>query len=188
MLRFDAPEADMNYLEIIDRHYQDNPDLRSLLIRHSEDVARKAISIARRHAELDIDRKFVLEAAMLHDIGIFKTNATDIHCFGPEPYLCHGIIGAELLRSEGLLRHALVCERHTGAGLTKKEILVQRLPLPSADFLPVSIEEQLICFADCFFSKKKPEKEKPVEAIRRKMKKFGRRSLKQFDAWCEMFL
>jgi len=181
-------ESDMNYLEIIDRHYKDNPDLRSLLIRHSEDVARKALSAAQHYHELDIDLQFVFEAAMLHDIGIFKTSAPEIHCFGGEQYLRHGILGAELLRNEGWPRHALVCERHTGAGVTKEEIAAQRLPLPFADFLPVSIEEQLICFADCFFSKTKPEKEKPVEAIRRKMRKFGRRSLKQFDAWCEMFL
>jgi uncharacterized protein len=179
--------ADINYQEIIDRYYRDNPDLRALLIRHSEDVARKALDVAQRHTELDIDRQFILEAAMLHDIGIFKTDAPEIHCFGTESYLLHGICGAEILRNEGLPRHALVCERHTGAGLTKKEIAKQCLPLPHADFIPVSIEEQIICFADCFFSKTKPEKEKSVDAIRRKMEKFGKRSQEQFDAWCEMF-
>jgi uncharacterized protein len=162
--------------------------LRGLLIRHSSDVAHKALAIAQRHPELDIDRQFVFEAAMCHDIGIFKTSAPDIYCFGREPYLHHGIIGAELMRNEGWPRHALVCERHTGAGLTKKEIAAQRLNLPSADFMPVSIEEQVICFADCFFSKTKPEKETPVRTIRWKMGKFGRRPLKQFDLWCEMFL
>ena len=177
----------MNYLEIIDKHYKDNPDLRGLLIRHSEDVARKALSIAQRHPEPDIDQQFILEAAMLHDIGIIKTSAPGIHCFGPAPYLLHGVLGAEIVRNEGFSRHALVCERHTGAGLTKKEIAKQRLPLPYADFMPVSIEEQIICFADCFFSKTKPEKEKSVDAIRRKMEKFGKRSQEQFDAWCEMF-
>ncbi|MDR0311385.1 MAG: HDIG domain-containing protein [Acidobacteriota bacterium] len=178
----------MDYLEIIDRHYRDSPDLRGLLLRHSEDVARKALDAAKRHPELNVDQQFVLEAAMLHDIGIFKTSAPGIHCFGSEPYLRHGIIGAELLRNEGWPKHALVCERHTGAGLTKGEIVAHRLPLPPSDFRPVSMEEQLICFADCFFSKAKPEKEKSVESLRRKMKKFGRRSLKQFNAWCEMFL
>ena len=178
----------MNYLEIIDRYYNDNPALCGLLLRHSEDVARKALDAAKRRPELNIDQQFVLEAAMLHDIGIFKTNAPEIHCFGSEPYLRHGILGAELLRNEDLPKHAIVCERHTGAGLTKKEIVEFHLPLPPADFVPVSIEEQLICFADCFFSKAKSEKEKSVESIRRKMKKIGRRSLKQFDKWCEMFL
>ena len=178
----------MNYMEIIDRYYKDNTDLRGILIRHGEDVARKALDVAQRHPSLGADRGFVLEAAMLHDIGIFKTNAPGIHCFGSEPYLNHGILGADLLRNEGLPRHALVCERHTGAGLTKKEIIVQRLPLPPVDFMPVSLEEQVICFADCFFSKTKPDKEKSVESIRKKMKKYGSRSLKQFDVWCEMFL
>jgi len=178
----------MNYLEIIDRYYSGNPDLNDLLIRHSADVAHKALAITQNHPELNIDRQFVFEAAMLHDIGIFKTNAPDIYCFGHEPYLCHGVIGAELMRNEGRPRHALVCERHTGAGLTKEEIIAQSLPLPPADFIPVSIEEQLICFADCFFSKTKPEKKHSVQDIRRKIEKFGDRPLKQFDIWCELFL
>ena len=178
----------MNCLEIIDRYYHDNRDLRVLLIRHSEDVACKALDIARLHPELDIDREFVFEAAMLHDIGIFKTSAPEIYCFGNEPYLRHGISGAELLRGEGLPRHALVCERHIGVGLTKEEIAARQLPLPPVDFLPVSLEEQLVCFSDCFFSKTKPDKEKSVESLRRKMEKFGTRQLKQFDTWCELFL
>jgi len=178
----------MNYMEIIERYYPDNPKLRNLLIRHSTDVAHKALDVAQRHPELDVDRQFIHEAAMLHDIGIFKTRAPGILCFGREPYLCHGVIGADLMRKEGFTQHALVCERHTGAGLTKDEIAAQHLPLPLKDFMPVSMEEQLICFADCFFSKTKPCEEISVEIIRQKMKKFGNRPLKQFDVWCEMFL
>ena len=44
-------------------------------------------------------------------------------------------------------------KRHTGAGLTKKEIIEQELPLPQQDFLPETTEEKLICYADKFFSK-----------------------------------
>ena len=178
----------MDHLELIDKYYHDNNNLRSLLIRHSSDVAHKAMDIARRHPELEIDTQFLFEAAMCHDIGIFKTDAPEIHCFGREPYMRHGILGAELMRSKGWYRHALVCERHIGAGLTKEEIRAQNLPLPPTDFVPVGTEEQIICFADCFFSKTKPTGEKTLGAVRIKMKKFGTRTLKQFDAWCELFL
>ena len=54
---------------------------------------------------------------MLHDIGIIRCNAPGIQCFGNEPYICHGRIGAEMLRAEGFPHHARVCERHTGRGL-----------------------------------------------------------------------
>lgn len=84
-----------------------------ILMRHSRDVADRALLIADRHPELGLDRGFLEEAAMLHDIGVFRTDAPGIQCFGTEPYICHGMIGAEILRSEGCPRHARVCERHT---------------------------------------------------------------------------
>ena len=113
----------MNYQDIIDKYYPEENELKHILLVHSRSVADKALSIVDRHSDLHLDRQFVEEAAMLHDIGIFKCNAPSIQCFGEEPYVCHGRIGAELLRREGYPRHARVCERHTGAGLTKKEIV-----------------------------------------------------------------
>jgi len=178
----------MNYLEIIEKYYRKDSDLYNILISHSVDVTRKALDIVARHPELNVDLQFIREAAMIHDIGILKTDAPGIQCFGKEPYLRHSVIGAELMRREGYPKHAFVCERHTGAGLTRDEIIDQDLPLPHMDLMPVSMEEQLICFADCFFSKTKLGREKPVDDIRRKVRRFGKRSLRRFDAWVEMFL
>ena len=135
----------MNYQDIIDKYYPEENELKHILLVHSRSVADKALSIVDRHSDLHLDRQFVEEAAMLHDIGIFKCNAPSIQCFGEEPYVCHGRIGAELLRRKGYPRHARVCERHTGAGLTKKEIVEQGIPLPPQDFLPETEEEKLIC-------------------------------------------
>ena len=92
---------------------EDDGELRHILIVHSRSVAQKALQIVSLHPELNLDRDFIEEAAMLHDIGIIKTDAPGIHCHGTEPYIRHGILGAEMLRSEGLPRHARVCERHT---------------------------------------------------------------------------
>jgi len=178
----------MDYSQIIGKYYRKGSGLREILLSHSGDVARKALEVAARHPELGLDRRFLEEAAMLHDIGIFKTHAPSIKCFGKEPYLRHGVLGAELMRREGYPAHARVCERHTGAGLTKEEIAAQQLPLPHIDLVPESVEEQVICFADCFFSKTKLGMEKSVEDVRRKMQKFGDRSRGQFDAWCTSFL
>ena len=65
----------MNYKLIIDRYYKDNDELKDILLRHSKAVADKALAIADAHPELQLDRQFLLEAVMVHDIGIIKTNA-----------------------------------------------------------------------------------------------------------------
>lgn len=178
----------MDALSLINKYYSDNEDLRQLLIRHSEDVARKALEIAENHPELNIDKQFVYDAAMLHDIGIFMTDAHGIHCHGDKPYICHGTLGAELLRKEGLTKHARVAERHTGAGITAMEIKEQQLPLPEKDLLPETTEEKLICFADKFFSKSHPEKEKTLEGARRSLQKFGGGTIKRFEEMINLFL
>lgn len=178
----------MNPLEIIEKYYDKNSELYRILVDHSKDVTKKALSLAAKHPELNIDTQFVSEAAMLHDIGIFKTFAPDICCEGSEAYICHGYLGSELMMQEGFPRHALVCERHTGTGLSLDKIIERDLPVPHRDMRPVSIEEQLICFADKFFSKTHLGQERDVRKARVKLEKFGYDSLKQFDAWCKMFL
>ena len=177
----------MNPLDIINK-YCTSEEQRQILFMHSRAVADKALAIVRKHPEWAIDEQFIEEAALLHDIGIVQVNAPAIACQGTEPYICHGILGAAILRSEGLERHALVCERHTGTGLTLQQIIEQGLPLPHIDMQPVSMEEQIICFADKFFSKTRLDTEKSVEQARRSLEKFGADGLVKFDAWCSKFL
>jgi uncharacterized protein len=174
--------------DIIYKYYPKNNDLRRILVNHSFAVAEKALSIAGIHPEMKLDKTFIYEAAILHDIGIFKTNAPNIYCFGEFPYICHGYLGADLLRRENLPLHALVCERHTGAGLSKEYIISNNLPLPRRDMKPVSLEEQLICFADKFFSKTHLNKEKTLAKIKENLSKHGISSVKRFEEWCEIFL
>ena len=137
---------------------------------------------------MNLDTVFLEEAVMLHDIGIFLTHAPGIQCFGTEPYICHGYLGAGLVRKEGFPRHALVCERHTGAGLSLKDIMDQKLPVPHREMLPVSMEEQVICFADKFFSKTHLDREKTVEGARKSIAKYGDEGLQRFNNWCKLFL
>ena len=178
----------MDPLQVINKYYPTDDELRHILLVHSRSVADKALAIAARHPEMDLDLPFIDEAAMLHDLGIFLTDADGIHCHGTHPYICHGILGADLLRSEGYPRHALVCERHTGTGLTLAQIVAEGWPIPHRDMRPVTLEEQLICFADKFFSKTRLDVEKPPAQARHSLEKFGTEGLAVFDAWCGMFL
>lgn len=177
----------MDYNLIIQKYYNGNPELLKILLKHSKAVADKALAIAEAHPELPIDRQFVMEAAMVHDIGIIKTDAPDIQCFGTEPYIRHGVLGAEMMRAEGYPLHARVCERHTGAGLSLKEIEEQSLPLPHEDLLPETLEEKLICYADKFFSKTRLDREKTLEQAERSVAKHGEEGLQRFREMEEIF-
>ena len=177
----------MNYQAIIDKYYPEDNELKHILMKHSRSVADKALAIVDTHPELKANRLFVEEAAMLHDIGIFRCDAAGIQCYGTEPYICHGTIGAELLRAEGFPNHARVCERHTGAGLSLQEIERQNLPVPHRDLLPETIEEQIICYADKFFSKTKLTTEKTLEQAIHSLSKFGDEGVTRFVKWSKMF-
>lgn len=177
----------MDYQAIINKYYPEDNELRHILLVHSRAVADKALAIADRHPELSLDRQFIEEAAMLHDIGIVRCNAPGIQCFGTEPYICHGRIGADMLRAEGFPRHARVCERHTGAGITCSQIIAQKLPLPEQDFLPETMEEKIICYADKFFSKTHLDEEKTIEQAIASLSKFGEEGVARFREWVKMF-
>jgi len=177
----------MNFQQIIDQFYPEDNALKRLLIQHSQSVAQRALQIASYHPELQLDRNFLQEASMLHDIGIFRCDAAGIYCYGDQPYICHGIIGAQLLRELGYEKHARVCERHTGAGITRNEIIQQQLPLPHQDFLPETLEEQVICYADKFFSKSHPNEEKTPEQAMRSLAKFGEDSVQRFSEMMHKF-
>lgn len=178
----------MDPLELITPYYPADSEAYRILVAHSRNVADKALQIAREHPEMNLDLPFIEEAAMLHDIGMFRCHAPSIDCHGEADYICHGYLGAELVREAGYPRHALVCERHTGTGLSLQMIVDGNLPLPHREMLPVSMEEQLICFADKFYSKTKLDKEKPVDKIVRGLSKYGDETVKRFETWCKLFL
>lgn len=177
----------MDYNKIIEKYYTPGTDLYNIFMRHSRDVTRRALQIVDAHPELGADRQFVEEAAMLHDIGIVRCDAPGICCHGTEPYLRHGMIGAAMMREEGYDRHARVCERHTGAGLSLHDITSQNLPLPHQDFLPETPEEKVICYADKFYSKSNLQKVKTQEQAEKSLAKFGQEGLARFKTWEKLF-
>ncbi|MGL4993805.1 MAG: HD domain-containing protein [Bacteroidales bacterium] len=178
----------MQAIEILKRHLREDSELYNLVLSHSQKVAMKSIDIAKAHPELNVDIEFLYQAALLHDIGVGHTHAPDIHCTGNEPYIRHGVIGSEILANEGYPRHALVCERHTGTGISLGEIVARSLPLPHRDMMPISEEEQIICFADKFFSKSNPTHERSLEEVRDSIAKFGQEGVDRFDLWCKKYI
>lgn len=176
----------MDILSIIKQYYPEDSERYRILVAHGEDVAGLALEIAEAHPEWSLDKTFLYEAAMLHDIGIYLTDAPGIDCHGTEPYIKHGYLGAELLRSIGLPRHAFVAERHTGSGLTAEQIALRGIDLPEGIYTPQTKEERVICYADKFYSKTKLGKRKPLDKVRASLLRHGSDALARFDALLEM--
>jgi uncharacterized protein len=131
--------------------YTSFPEALAVLLPHSIAVAEMAKNIAEN---VGADSEFVYEAAILHDIGIYKTNAPSIGCYGDEPYMIHGVVGSKLLKSKiGFEQYARVCETHIGVSISKEEIINNSLPLPHRSMEPTTLEEEIVAYSDSFFSK-----------------------------------
>lgn len=171
--------------EIIDKYYASQPELRNVLVTHSEQVRDRALMIVDAHPEWVeqglVDRRFVEEAAMLHDIGILHCYAPKIFCVGEHKYIEHGYLGAEMLRAEGLYKHALVAERHTGSGITYEQVLREELPIPEGDYCPQSLEEKIICYADKFYSKGHLGEEVSLSKIRENIWRYGHDAILRWE-------
>lgn len=108
------------------------------VIKHSISVFGLSLYIASRIAlnNYKINFDLLAEGALLHDIGRSKTHSVK-----------HGYIGAEIIRRKGLgEKLALIVERHVGAGITADE--AKRIGLPEKNYIPETIEEKIICYAD----------------------------------------
>lgn len=80
--------------------------------------------IANKH--LSVDTNFVMVGALLHDIGSYR-----------EFNINHGITGEKILRAEGFPEKVcLVASHHTGVGISRKDIIAQKLNWPLGNFFP----------------------------------------------------
>ena len=175
----------IDYRQLINKYYADAPQLKNILLAHSMQVRDRALAIVDAHpdwtASGEVNRDFVEEAAMLHDIGIIYCNAPKIFCCGTHLYIEHGYLGALLLRKEGLPKHALVAERHTGTGITMEQVIRDELPIPIQDYCPVSLEEKIVCYADKFYSKGHIGETVALSKIRQQIWKYGHDAILRWD-------
>lgn len=181
----------MNPIDILEQHYDRNSKAFDILVTHGNQVAQKALKAARNVADLQPDLDFLEKAAMLHDIGIFLTDTPQLGCQGVHPYIRHGVLGYDLLNDAGQPQLALICDRHVGVGISVADVLRYKLPLPRREMVPISIEEQIICYADKFYSKNgngsRNAGEKSVAEISGSLRKYGQDKVNRFQRWVELF-
>ncbi len=175
--------------KIIEKYYDKDADSYHVLISHSQAVRDKALQIAKKINGAHIDLELLSKGALLHDIGIYLTDAPEIGCFGKLPYVAHGYLGGEILRKEGFAREAFICERHVGSGISKKEIKEKNLPFPFRDMVPLTPEEEIVCLADKFFKKSEKDlcKERSIEEMKEEVGKHGQENLERLEKMLERY-
>ena len=108
------------------------------IVSHCQAVAMAAKIVA---DELErqgraVDESAIVAGALLHDIGRSRIQTVR-----------HGVEGAEILAGEGVDQKVVeIVRRHVGAGISPEE--AKTLGLPDFDYIPRSLEERIVCFAD----------------------------------------
>ncbi len=108
------------------------------VIAHSSAVSKLALETAEtcQRKGLKVDLELVEAGALLHDLGRSKTHSVN-----------HVIAGAKIAKAQGLPDSVIaIIERHIGGGITAIE--AKELGWPEANYIPVSLEEKIVSYAD----------------------------------------
>ncbi|HML03848.1 MAG TPA: TIGR00295 family protein [Candidatus Bathyarchaeia archaeon] len=108
------------------------------VIQHCKTVAKLAVKMAKilQKKGFRVDVELVETGALLHDIGRSKTHTVD-----------HAIIGAKIAESAGMPEAvSKIIERHVGGGIPQDEAV--RLGWPEKNYLPETLEERIVTYAD----------------------------------------
>jgi len=115
------------------------------VIDHCIVVSNLATAIAKacERRGIPVDIKLVEIASLLHDAGRSVTH--DVR---------HGVIGSALARANGFDERIMhVIETHVGAGIPADE--AEAIGLPKRDFMPQTMEEKIVAYADKLVKGKK---------------------------------
>jgi uncharacterized protein len=177
----------LEQIEALHRKYAPSAAGFDLVFTHCKIVSEVAEQrIAREH--LVVDAKLVKIGCMLHDIGVYELLDKDGKERDDLPYITHGIRGEAILKKEGfpeiIWRFG---SHHTGVGLTKQDIVAQKLPLPLQDYVAETTEEELVMYADKFHSKMVPPCFNTFGHYKQTVAKFGQKKGEKFTQLAEKF-
>ena len=113
------------------------------VILHCKAVRDVAVKIAKK---ANADVKLVEAGALLHDIGRSKTHG-----------ILHATEGVKIAEKIGLPDSIIkIIERHIGAGIPA--IDAKKLGLPEKDYIPLTLEEKIVCHADSMINNNKQQR------------------------------
>lgn len=110
------------------------------VISHIEMVTKKALEIGKKLKEkgFDVDLELLAMGGYLHDIGRSVTHGVG-----------HAVESGKILKELGFSEPVIrLVERHVGAGITSEE--AEKLGLPIKNYIPETLEEKILAYADKF--------------------------------------
>lgn len=166
-------------IRALHREHAPTREMFELVYGHCE-VVRGIAEQLLPHAGRELDADLVRAGSLLHDIGVYR--------LGEAPYVRHGVLGHELLAEEGLPEELCrFASHHTGVGLTADDVRRQSLPLPVADYLAETGEEELVMYADKFHTKSHPPRFVSAESYAAHVRRYGDDKVAIFEAMCGKF-
>jgi uncharacterized protein len=160
--------------------YAPTPEAFELVYTHCRIVCELAEQLLMRR-RLDVDADLVRAGCLLHDIGVYLlyTPSGELDHAG---YIRHGVLGHDLLRDLGFPESLCrFCSCHTGVGVTREDVRAQSLPIPEADYVAETAEEELVMYADKFHSKTTPPTFVTPATFTEKIRRFGGDKVQKFS-------
>lgn len=135
-----------------------------------------------------VDANLVRIGCLLHDIGVYTLLDADGKVQVGGNYVTHGIEGEKILEQEGFPEAiSRFAAHHTGVGLSKQDVIEQKLPLPATDYLAETDEEELIMYADKFHSKTTPPYFNSFAWYKQDISQFGKGKAEKFEQLAQKF-
>ncbi len=175
------------YIEALHSKYAPCKSVYDLIVTHSNivyDIALQLVSLG----DLHLDMETLRIGVMLHDIGVHPLFDKKGQQRKNINYITHGVVGEEILIREGLPESIWrFASHHTGVGLSKDDIVNQKLPLPVADYMAETAEELLVMYADKFHSKTTPPYFNSFDWYKHDIAKFGSDKVITFQQMANKF-
>jgi len=125
-------------------HGKYREELLDLVWTHSLIVKEISLQIAhnlKSKYQINLDSDLLTAGALIHDLGFYKCFDDDFN--KTEKYILHSQFGYELCHQENIPENlARFCLVHNGIGIYPN--------------IPITLEEEIVTYADCFHSKSYP--------------------------------
>jgi uncharacterized protein len=145
-------------------------------------IVRDIAEQLRASRRLNLDADLIRAGSLVHDIGVYRLYDRSGE-LDHSNYIRHGVAGYELLGGLGWPeRICRFCSHHTGVGLSRDDVTAQKLPLPVADYLAETDEEELVMYADKFHSKTTPPVFVTADSAASNLCRFGTDKVERFAA------
>jgi uncharacterized protein len=134
-------------------------EILDLVWTHSQIVREMSLQIANKLIDknkINIDLELLIAGSLIHDLGFYKCFDDDFN--KTEKYILHSQFGYEICHQENILENlARFCLVHNGVGIYPN--------------IPITLEEEIVTYADCFHSKSYPYYKK-ISDIKKMLMKY----------------